>query len=275
MQENSLSDLENCNLQDQSSEINNSKLDESEDGSRVVEIHFSKKEFDDLLDVVERKRYEKENGLTANCVCLVLKKCEWQNVVQKKLWEKQRVSCGYNFKSHKIFMNSNRGSFDGHCKCGGSIFGEFKDLDKEIITSVCTITKGKKKCGKRYCRNPERKKIARELHEKNICPSIYRPEKADEIMDEGDPEPGHLYSAKVLRDAKNEYAQELLIHKDPILALAILQTNDLKNVIRFLSLNPFLLHFWSNYQIKVYKTYCETEDACLILDATGGIVRKV
>lgn len=94
-------------------------------------------------------------------------------------------------------------------------------------------------------------------------------------MVEEDPETGYLYSAEVLRHAKNQCAEVLQVYKDPIIALEILQRNDSKNEIRFLGINPFIVHVSSNYQIKLYKIYCENDDACLIIDATGHIIRKI
>ncbi|XP_033229261.1 uncharacterized protein LOC117180841 [Belonocnema kinseyi] len=160
--------------------------------------------------------------------------------MQIKLLGKLKTSCGYHFKSHKIFLQSKRGSYNGHCKCSGSIIGEVKDLDKEVITATCTLTKGTKPCGKRYLRNPQRMKMAQKLYEENICSSVYRAKQADELMAEEDPESGLLYSTKVLQNAKNEYVKSVCLHKNPMTALAI-QVGKLKNILRFLAQNPLII----------------------------------
>lgn len=250
-------------------------LDSNNTGQKqVVEIHFSKREFDSIVELVERKRANKI-GRENKRLCLSFKSREWQDQIQKKVWEKSKTSCGFNFKSHKIYVESNRGKFDGCCNCGGTITGELINLNAEIVTAICTLTKGTKKCGKRYLRNPERDRVAKHLYDNNICPSVYRANQANDYIQEGDSEPGFLYSTKVLQGAKSEYAKSQYLYENPIIALAMLQLGELKNVIRFLSWNPFFVFLWSNFQLKVYKTNCEKTGGLLIIDETGSISRKI
>lgn len=40
-------------------------------------------------------------------------------------------------------------------------------------------------------------------------------------------------------------------------------------------MNPFFIHYWSNYQINIYRTYAASEPACVYINATGSLVRKI
>lgn len=88
-------------------------------------------------------------------------------------------------------------------------------------------------------------------------------------------EPPHLFDANVLRVAKHNIKQKSYFHKDSIKALEIMQLGPLKNIIHNIGLNPFFIHYWSNYQLDVYRTYTSDETACIYIDATESIVKKI
>lgn len=48
-----------------------------------------------------------------------------------------------------------------------------------------------------------------------------------------------------------------------------------KNIIHDIGLDPFFVHYWSNYQLDMYRTYTLDETACVYIDATGSIIRKI
>ena len=112
--------------------------------------------------------------------------------------------------------------------------------------------------------------------DKNECPNVYRITRANEIMNEGDPEPPHLYRKSVLRVAKHEAAMSKHIDKNPVKALELMQLSpSYKKIFHFFALNPLIIHYWLNYQIHIYNNYWKENDACLSIDATGGIARKI
>jgi len=94
-------------------------------------------------------------------------------------------------------------------------------------------------------------------------------------MDHNDIEPPHLYSAEVLRTAKHEILKKIYIHEDPIKALHIMQFDKLAGTIHNIGLDPFYVHYWGNYQLNVYRAYAVSEPACVYIDATGTIVKKI
>lgn len=130
-------------------------------------------------------------------------------------------------------------------------------------------------CGKRYLRKTEREEVAKHLCEKRVAPSVYRAEKAAELMSFGDPEPPHLYSSTVLRTAKTEYLESQHLHHDPATAVAIMRAGAFRSEIHNLSFDPFMLHYWTNNQMHVYQKYSKSEPATVHIDATGSIVRKI
>lgn len=138
----------------------------------------------------------------------------------------------------------------------------------------CTFIEGKSRCGKRYLRRPIRDKIAEKL--KTTTAMAYRTELADDLMNTSDTaEPPHLFSANVLRVAKNKVIKEDYLDKDPLKALLLMQLGSLRDIIHNIGLNPFFIHYWSNYQINVYRSYATSEPACIYIDATGSIIKKI
>lgn len=138
----------------------------------------------------------------------------------------------------------------------------------------CTFIEGKSRCGKRYLRRPIRDKIAEKL--KTTTAMAYRTELADDLMNTSDTaEPPHLFSANVLRVAKNKVIEEDYLDKDPLKALLLMQLGSLRDIIHNIGLNRFFIHYWSNYQINVYRSYATSEPACIYIDATGSIIKKI
>lgn len=94
-------------------------------------------------------------------------------------------------------------------------------------------------------------------------------------MLEGDPEPPHLYSSSVLHVAKLEVAKADYLDPDACKALVILKSSTLNNVIHNIGLHPFFVHYWTSHQLHVYRKYAIENDACVFIDATGSIIKKL
>lgn len=150
-----------------------------------------------------------------------------------------------------------------------------EDIDdsSNCVKLNCTYTQGRENCGKRYLRNPTRAIVGKELQQKAV--HVYRAEKADMLMEEGNPEPPHLYSSAVLHAAKAETIKANYIHSDPLKALVIFKSSSMRNVIHNIGLDPFFIHYWSNHQLNIYRNYCVKNNACIFIDATGSIVKKL
>lgn len=198
----------------------------------------------------------------------------WQQVFSEKIWESTKLSCGFNFKRVKLVRDGESGYAYGTCKCGSLIKCVIDNTD-EITTKIkCKFIKGEGRCGKRYLRNSIRQTTVQNLQGASVMK--YRAEMADNLMQSCDNiEPPHLFSANVLRVAKYDVTQTNYFHKDPIKALEIMQLRPLQNIIHNVGLSPFFVHYWSNYQLDVYRTYTSDEIACIYIDATGNIIKKL
>jgi hypothetical protein len=163
---------------------------------------------------------------------------------------------------------------NGTCNCGSVLLCEIVDNVNEVdIRLKCTVEKGDGICGKRYLRQPTRKAVAAELQGKAV--SVYRAERAKDLMRPGDPEPPNLRSANVLNVSKNEYVTATYLDPNPVIALAKMQITSYKNMIHLVALHPFSSYYWSNHQLHVFREYSRSEPVCIFIDATGSIVKKV
>lgn len=128
---------------------------------------------------------------------------------------------------------------------------------------------------KRHCKGIERLEISQNLL--NTLPSNWRRNKVNEICDFGDKIPPHIYNDTVLRQAKNEYkAKQLKIEEtDPIQSLDVLKQTTQNGSIHTISLNKFFVHYWSPFQLDVYKSAFKKGHCKLAIDATGSLVYKI
>lgn len=93
----------------------------------------------------------------------------------------------------------------------------------------CTFIQGHGQCGKRYLRRPIRDAIAEKL--KKTTAMAYRIQIAEDLMNESDTiETPHLFSANVLRTAKNKIAEEDYLDKDPLKSLLLMQLGSLYTI---------------------------------------------
>ncbi|CAG9818787.1 unnamed protein product [Phaedon cochleariae] len=143
----------------------------------------------------------------------------------------------------------------------------------ESIQIECNYKGGEGRCGKRYLRNPIRTELAKELKINSAL--VTRCGRADELMEEGDVEPPHLYSLNILHKAKQELISSEHVHKDPLMALCLLKVGSLQGSIHNIGMDPFHVHFWSAHQLHVYRSTMKSGHVTLSIDATGGIIRKI
>ena len=106
-------------------------------------------------------------------------------------------------------------------------------------------------CGKTWLRNPNRKKVVREVQKKGV--ESYRAEMASKLMNDNDPSPPMLYSKSVLHNASSQYRSKKYIHENPIIALEILANTEHANAIHDIGHLPFFVHYWTSEQIQAYK----------------------
>lgn len=178
-------------------------------------------------------------------------------------------------KREYLYIQRKKLCFSGSCKCGSTLKCIIQDTDSSnnCIKLNRTYTAGTGNCGKRYLRNPTRTIVGKELQDKPV--NVYRAEKAHILMVEGNQESPHLYSSKVLHEAKAQATKVNYAHPDAFKALVILKSLSLHNVIHSIGLDPIFVHYWTNHQLHIYKKYSTENDACLFVDATGSIIKKL
>lgn len=143
------------------------------------------------------------------------------------------------------------------------------------VTIHCKATNGDGNCGKRQCRGDDRKNFVAALKYESV--ESYRIKQADKMMIEGDShEPPHLYTSKVMRNAKYEARMQEYRDPNPITAICkFKRTQEGREVIRDISLDPVVVYFWSNHQIRVYNRARTSPNACLCIDATGNVSKHM
>jgi hypothetical protein len=87
-------------------------------------------------------------------------------------------------------------------------------------------------------------------------------------------EPAHLPTLCCLRQIKYEQRKSTYYDQNPILALWIMtQIHPYDTLIRFISLLPVCIYYWSIAQEQYYKDYRKFERTVLSIDATGSIFK--
>lgn len=108
----------------------------------------------------------------------------------------------------------------GYCKCGSKLKATIMQLydNDQRVTIHCKATNGDGNCGKRQCRGDDRKNFVAALKYESV--ESYRIKQADKMMIEGDShEPPHLYTSKVMRNAKYEARMQEYRDPNPITAI--------------------------------------------------------
>jgi len=230
----------------------------------------------DYVSMIIHRRYRRVEKNRPVCTreYTVLQPGLWQHIFNEKIWQATKISCAFNFKRHKLLRNAESGYACGTCKCGSVIKCVINNSEELVTKLKCIYVEGQGHCGKRYLRNPIRQAVVEKLQ--GTSAAKYRIEMAENLMQEDDDkEPPCLYSTNVLRVAKHEITQKNYIDKDPLKALHLMKLGSLKNIIHTIGLNPFFVHYWSNHQLHVYRTYALDETSCVYIDATGSIIRKI
>lgn len=174
------------------------------------------------------------------------------------------MACDYIFRKKNQVKGKNSVHFL-------DIFGRFKDCGAVLKgwtlnepTSLCDwvieiladrpkIPKWKH-VTKRFCKGIERQEISKELL--NEVSSNWRRKKLDESVNFRDKLPPNLYENHVLRQAKHEYKTKSLgiTNKCPIQSL-VEHKHKVPHArsIHTISCDEAFVHYWSPYQIEVYK----------------------
>jgi len=261
---------------------------ESNDGSEKNIISDGEKMF--VLEIPYEKYIEMEPKIVQykkNSTIRsynVMKKNAWSDVVNDAFLLEYKLPCNFVYKRCKVRINSANSQyfihFEAKCKdCNNILQGWSHDeptkghpLKLEIRTSD---TRGHdlEHNSKRQLKGEKRKLIGSQLTTE--LASNWRRSQASN-MEFGSISPPNLYRSSVLRKAKQEYKDHALgiYLKCPILSLVELKHTQFAGSIRSIGIDPFLVHYWSNHQLVIYKDL--TKEYCSIsVDATGSLIKKI
>lgn len=220
----------------------------------------------------------------------VLEQGVWSNIIYDYFFSTYGVPCCYSFKRCKIYDSFSARyflTFDAVCKdkaCKSNLKGvaEKKPLEGQPL-KITLITKDTRGIPhdykvKRHLNGEKRIEVGNELQKSTS--SIWRRNEMRKKCEFGDVCPPNIYNGPVLRKVKQEIRDNKLGIEinDPILSLIEMKhTTPYAGSIHLISSDPFMIHYWSPYQMMVYKeTFKISKNRLrLCIDATGGLVKKI
>ncbi|KAF0717499.1 ATP-dependent DNA helicase, partial [Aphis craccivora] len=214
----------------------------------------------------------------------VLKQGIWTNIMNDAFLKNHKLPCAFIYKRCRVALDIYRRKhyieFKGRCKdCLSEMVGW---ADKEPLEglplSVTVVTqdtrdKWAEHRSKRQLKCSKRFDVGKYLS--RSCASNWQRNEVSS-MDFGDKLPPNIYSKPVLRKCKQEYNDYMLgiNEKCPIKSLIELKHSKHSGSIHTISADKFFIHYWTPYQLVVYKhiqkSYCR-----LAIDATGSLVKKL
>jgi len=239
-EENDTSKNESCVNESTSSRDESYQRVLQKNAKTIFTINIPKSDFQAMIIYKRYRRMDKRIRTVRQHT--VLQPGMWQHVLCQKIWEATKLSCGFNFKNHKLTRNDQSGYANGSCRCGSIIKCKIDNADENDISTkiTCRFTEGNGRCDKHFLRKPIRETIVENLRGKSAM--AYRVEMAEQYIDHNDIDPPHLYSVEVLRTAKHEILKKIYFHEDPIKALHIMQFDKLAGTIHNIGLDPFYVH---------------------------------
>lgn len=215
----------------------------------------------------------------------ILQPFHWTHVINEHFWSHTKLPCSLKFKKARVSPGGvNYVYMIGSCsECNSTITGVIRHVPEEntkvLIDCqyVGNFQSNHSLKSKRNISGIMRTNLKRKLCDENVSAASYQRSRANALMDLGDYEPAHLPKLNQLRVCKAEGFQESRLHKDVIKAIQIAKSiPPLLGVIRDIGCDRFFVHYWSNAQMHVYKSYIRnSEHSKISIDATGGVSHKI
>jgi hypothetical protein len=194
------------------------------------------------------------------------------NVINDRFIKEHMLPCNFIYKKSYINLDTNRSkhylTFQAKCKDCSAVLKDWCDnqpVERESL-KISVLTKNTKghesqHTTKRPLKGDKRKTIGRYL-ETNLSCNWRRENVTD--MEFGRFSPPNLYDTHVLRKIKEESVNKKLGITDKCLIESLLEfqlNSKYSGSIRSVSISPFIVHYWSNYQNIIYKDvskkYCK------------------
>jgi len=209
----------------------------------------------------------------------------WTDVINDAFISAHGLPCNFIYKRAKVYCDSFNCSkfirFSAKCKdCGSNLYGwsdKAPQLEQPLVIQIqAKDTRGREM--EHYTKRPlkglKRSLVGAELL--TDIPSNWK-RKSVSNLKFGCDLPPNVYSNNVLSKAKQQHSDNVLgiTEKCPIKSVIELKHNSIHSgSIHGIGCDPFLLHYWTNHQLVIYKdvskSYCR-----ICIDATGSVVKKI
>ena len=209
----------------------------------------------------------------------------WTHIFADLVQNVIKSECIFSFKTYKLRnLTSFSLSIHAYCReCKRKLLLQCLSIDSlEFHLILEGQRKHKHKGTKRFLTGTLRAAVAEQLKSKSA--EKWRRDFISKNMKFGDDEPYNLYSGEVLRKAKQEEGLKqamcianIKLSRDVIQnVLALKEDSNLVDFIRLFSIDPFIIHYWSNEQILLYKQYVRSlgNSMAVSIDATGSLIKK-
>jgi len=270
--------------------------EESEDEEMDLDVEDDKSLTDFHIDIPydvyqKMKPIEVEYGNGKNKrTYSILKPGIWSNVIFDEFVKIHKLPCCFIFKRCKVYVCESAKHFlvfNATCKnhkCSAKLKGVAYKRPLENQPLKLTL-KTKDTRGiihdihlKRNLNGEKRYSVGENLQ--HVRANTWRNNQIRKKCDFGDIIPPNIYQTNVLRKAKQEFRDQKLgiVIKNPILSLVEMKhTIPYAGSIHTISIDPVIVHYWSPYQMVVYKESKANSlrNRRLCIDATGSVVRNV
>lgn len=206
----------------------------------------------------------------------------WGHVIAKKIWKDEKVPCPYSFKKDHVYTLQDYPFFDfyGFCKeCKTYIYGkcsnDFSVNSKTVDIKISTFnTKHIAHKRKRKFAGKVAAKGRKEL--KYVKAKYYRLKKSKEYLSYGDVEAPILQTTINYRKNRQRAIEKHLKLSGPIKvydSLLHLKTKfpEIKQVQKY----PFIIKYWTDEQILIWKDLSNRGRLSLSIDASGSFCKNV
>lgn len=96
-----------------------------------------------FLSLIMRKIYRRREKGKSESIreYAILRSGMWQHVFNEKIWAATKITCGFNFKNHKLLRNGEHGYANGTYKCGAIIKCDIDNSTTNDLTTkmFCTF----------------------------------------------------------------------------------------------------------------------------------------
>lgn len=233
----------------------------------------------DLVKPIEymRKRYDPLKCSYRHYKRKSLPTRKWTNIFSEFIWKNTSNKCVWVYKDN-LAKDDYTVKLNGSCKvCGAKLQINTEKLESTIrIYCHMSNVDNKQDHGdiKNRLTSHKKKEIAIKLE--NEFPIVLRNKMINKhVKDTETQEPPFIPKLKSLQNIRNQNFSQYY-HKIVIVSLWIMTlTEPFKTIIRKFSVFPFIVYYWTQLQLDIYKSMASQSYTVLSIDATGSIFKNI